>query len=91
MADLNIRIWGTFVDQEGVTQMVDATYENVNGLFASTFKWDGEKCEQNTATVGTIASKNWAKMMEFMGQEAGKETFMKAIIYAMGKLGIASD
>ena len=85
MVNLNLRIWGTFEDREGMTQVVDTTYENVEGLFAATFKYEGEKCEQNTATIGTINSLNWAKMLEIMVGEAGLSTFMKAVAWAMNE------
>jgi hypothetical protein len=91
MANLNLRIWGTFEDREGMTQVVDSTYENVGGLFASTFKYDGENCEQNTATIGTIEPMNWAKLLEIMVGEAGLSTFMKAVAWAMNEYSSRAD
>ena len=91
MADLNMRIWGTFEDKEGMTRVVDVTQEKVDGLFASTFKWEEEKCEQSIAELGLIEPMNWAKMVEIIGQEAGVETFMKAVAYAAKRLGIEPD
>jgi len=91
MADLNIRIWGTFEDNDGLIQVIDRTYENVDGLFASTFKWEENHCEQETAELGTIKPINWAKMIEIIGDDAGKDTFMKAVAYAAQRLGIDPD
>ena len=85
MANLNLRIWGTFEDREGMTQVVDTTYENVEGLFAATFKYDSEQCEQNTSAIGTINSMNWAKMLEIMVSEVGLSTFMKGVAWAMNE------
>ena len=88
MGNLNMRIWGTCEDSEGKTQVVDSTYEKVDGLFASTFKWDGEKCEQDTAELGLIEPMNWAKIVEIIGEDAGVETFIKAVAYAADRLNV---
>lgn len=88
MADLNIRIWGTFEDNEGETRIVDLTYEKADGLFVSTFKWKGENCEQNTAELGLIEPMNWAKIVEIVGRDAGVETFKKAVAYAADRLNV---
>jgi hypothetical protein len=88
MADLNIRIWGTFEDKEGMTRVVDVTQEKVDGLFASTFKWEEEKCEQNIAELGLIEPMNWAKIMEIVGRDAGVEIFKKAVAYAADRLNV---
>ena len=88
MGNLNMRIWGTFEGKDGMTQVVDTTFENVDGLFASTFKWEGKKCEQDTAAIGLIEPMNWAKIMEIVGRDAGVETFIKAVACAADRLNV---